>query len=474
MPRTSKALLTSLHRPGQDRPLERVLADNEAKIQTFPFYGAATNSSMAIPAGLPDSDVAKCLEFIGASRKILLIGETRQELLGALGEHGCQVQCLGLSPNGRGSVAVLPDGLREHGFEAIVLDRALERLGDPAELLFTAREALADRGFILAVLPNRTYGVRRLIRLRDRPSNGERPELLGFRLEQARELFSANGYRVEAIDAIRRPIFGSANGLPGVSRAEFPPAVVDEVESDPNADVYEFVVKAVPSAAAIPAAPTEVETFPSALEERLAALAARRTAQAAELLALRTQLREVEERAASAEATALRLAADVSERDSALEAFARERAALNDELDETRRQATALTTDLSKLFDRLGEQQRQYDDLHRYSDRTIGELRGQLASLQERDRSVTAQNQELRDREAAMREQLREADRQAFEQSCEVTRLTHELTDRAEELVAKMQAESAEIAELVDTVQSSRFWQFKRWFGRFRARSLGL
>ena len=45
------------------------------------------------------------------------------------------------------------------------------------------------------------------------------------------------------------------------------------------------------------------------------------------------------------------------------------------------------------------------------------------------------------------------------------------LLDQTEDTIADMQAESAQLVMLIDTVQSSHFWKLKRWLGRLLGRN---
>ncbi|HKE37847.1 MAG TPA: hypothetical protein VKB39_10445, partial [Candidatus Baltobacteraceae bacterium] len=90
--------------------------------------------------------------------------------------------------------------------------------------------------------------------------------------------------------------------------------------------------------------------------------------------------------------------------------------------------------------------------------------------LVEREREM--REREMREREAEMRERLAEFERRSNQENnglrARVEAAEAALAAQTDAVIASMQAESAQLSKLVDTVQSSHFWRFKRWLNRLR------
>ena len=98
---------------------------------------------------------------------------------------------------------------------------------------------------------------------------------------------------------------------------------------------------------------------------------------------------------------------------------------------------------IAHLTERAERGGRELEQLRATSASDIQRLEAQIAN-------VTAYGQE-------MREMLAAAERR--------------LLDQTEDTIADMQAESAQLVMLIDTVQSSHFWKLKRWLGRLLGRN---
>jgi chromosome segregation ATPase len=105
----------------------------------------------------------------------------------------------------------------------------------------------------------------------------------------------------------------------------------------------------------------------------------------------------------------------------------------------------------------------------------------QAARLEDQRLDATAQVERLKDelvktagRAARLEEELAERSRIAAVLQNDLAETERRLLMQTEELCATTQAESAQLAMLIDTVQSSRFWKFKRWLQRFRSRAFGV
>ncbi len=171
----------------------------------------------------------------------------------------------------------LPATLGQERFDAIVLGDVLEHLSEPGDVLRRLRPLLAPGGSIVASIPNVAHGSIRLNLL-----NGEfrytdvglldRTHLRFFTRRSLESLFEEAGWvvvesRTTTVDPLAAPE-GPITPDPGEED------IVARVQADPDAHVYQFVVRAVPDDA--DHALRELRSRERALEEELAHL--RRTA----------------------------------------------------------------------------------------------------------------------------------------------------------------------------------------------------
>jgi chromosome segregation ATPase len=109
-----------------------------------------------------------------------------------------------------------------------------------------------------------------------------------------------------------------------------------------------------------------------------------------------------------------------------------------------------------------------------YTDEIRAEAEARARDCEALGRDVVRAVEQLREYEAQLSESQRHvasaiAERDELrERVADTERL---LLDQAESAMAAMQSESAQLALLIDTAQSSRFWKFKRWLSRLRPRS---
>ncbi|HEY5427019.1 MAG TPA: hypothetical protein VIJ77_10745 [Candidatus Tumulicola sp.] len=114
-------------------------------------------------------------------------------------------------------------------------------------------------------------------------------------------------------------------------------------------------------------------------------------------------------------------------------------------------------------------------------DAELTETAQAVARLEDERLDATAQTERLKgeliktaEHGARLEEDLAERGRSAAALKDDLAEMERRLIVQTEELCANTQAESAQLAMLIDTVQSSRFWKFKRWLHRIRARAFGI
>ena len=141
--------------------------------------------------------------------------------------------------------ASLPELLGNRDFDVITLGSVLQRLRQPTRLLDSLRGLLRDGGLVVAVAPNVAHGAIRLALLGGQFDGGEGAGLRMFTAKTIDELFLSAGYRIETLARTKAPIFDGSSLVPHLQRDDFEPAVIAEVELDPEAETLQFVVRAV-------------------------------------------------------------------------------------------------------------------------------------------------------------------------------------------------------------------------------------
>jgi 2-polyprenyl-3-methyl-5-hydroxy-6-metoxy-1,4-benzoquinol methylase len=136
-------------------------------------------------------------------------------------------------------------------FDAIVFADVLEHLRDPGTVLQRIRPFLADGGAVIASIPNFAHGSVRLALLggefhyRD-TGLLDRTHLRFFTRETVEDLFETSGYVITQWLRRRLAIEASEIGPPD---RPVPQVVHDWLAAEPEVTTYQFVVRAVPSAA---------------------------------------------------------------------------------------------------------------------------------------------------------------------------------------------------------------------------------
>jgi len=149
------------------------------------------------------------------------------------------------------NVRSLADVLQERRFDVAVFGGILEHLRDPVRVLREARSFLSDDGFAIVSIPNAAHGNVRLSVLRgefDDDALGllHHAHLRRFTLRSIRELCVRAGYRIDAVERTKVPLFVESRLVPHVDEGDFSPDVVAEIRRDGEHDTLQFVLRASP------------------------------------------------------------------------------------------------------------------------------------------------------------------------------------------------------------------------------------
>lgn len=284
------------------------------------------------------------VELIGGTKRVLDVGCATGYLAQALVERGCTVSGVeldeaaaeGARPHlerlvlGDLETMDLAEAFGDDRFDVVVFGDVLEHLRDPLPVLRQAKALLADRGSVVASIPNIAHGSVRLALLAGRFDYQDlglldSTHVRFFTRSSVEDLFREAG--MVPID-VRRTTAGFFDTPVPVSEAEFAPEVVDAVRADPESATYQFVLRAVPDDAE--AAVGKLRADAEAMRDRIAVLAD-------ELAVTRTRAEESQARAEDAEKRAAdletRLAGTVEELDGVRAEFEEVRAHLDEVLD---------------------------------------------------------------------------------------------------------------------------------------------
>jgi 2-polyprenyl-3-methyl-5-hydroxy-6-metoxy-1,4-benzoquinol methylase len=287
------------------------------------------------------------VELVGGSKRVLDVGCATGFLARALGERGCTVSGLEFDAEAAeearphleklvvGDVETLDlaeafaDSLAHARFDVVVFGDVLEHLRDPLAALRNARRVLADRGSIVASIPNVAHGSVRLALMAGRFDYQplgllDSTHIRFFTRASIEELFREAG--MVPVD-VRRTTAGFFDTPVPVAESELAPEVVDAVLADPESATYQFVLRAVADDA--DAAVARLHASDESLRARVADLEA-------ELASVRRQGQE-----------ALARAEDADKRAADLEARLTGTA---EELDQARAELYRVDTELERLL----------------------------------------------------------------------------------------------------------------------------
>ena len=139
--------------------------------------------------------------------------------------------------------------LGERRFDAVLFADVLEHLRDPGSVLERIRPFLAEDGIVVASVPNIAHGSVRLALLSGefryrRTGLLDDTHLHFMTRETLQELFERSGFLVT--DWVRQRL-GIDDSEISYPKGSLPPGVREWLDRDPEAQTYQFVVRAVPS-----------------------------------------------------------------------------------------------------------------------------------------------------------------------------------------------------------------------------------
>ncbi|MCU1595162.1 MAG: methyltransferase protein, partial [Frankiales bacterium] len=208
--------------------------------------------------------------LVGEGQTVLDVGCATGYTASVLRARGCRVDGIEYDPSVAQEAAKHVDRLEvgdvqamdlvglfgAASYDAIVFGDVLEHLTQPEAVLRACLPLLKPGGAIVASIPNVAHGAVRLALLKGRfayTSTGllDETHVRFFTRDTVLGMFDAAGY---AVVDLRRTRLGVFETEVRVAEGDYPAAFIAEVSADPEATTYQFVLRAVPSAAADPAA----------------------------------------------------------------------------------------------------------------------------------------------------------------------------------------------------------------------------
>lgn len=378
------------------------------------------------------------------------------------------------------SAASSPDRAVRAPYEAIVLTDVLTYVKNPVRLLRQCGRLLASGGCVVATVPNFGYGGVRLALLsgaydefaREYEAN---PQIRFFTLDRIGTLLNRAGYRLERALRYSVPWEGV---LEQPQHEDLDPGVVRQIQRDPDNATLTFVLKLVPIVQTV-TPPAEPDERAAALETRLEHV----ETQLKSSTALNTELREAG-RALREQVADLRHKARVAEQlQGALDVALTDLAAAYSTRDDLLMRIHAADTELDRLTaerealaSTLAQTGRRDEILLtriRAADTALNRLDAERTELTRALAQMRSENGEL----VARADAAEAAARRLDEERNDLKRQNAELVKRAEnaertalelanELLDAAKTEVQQLSELIDIVQRSRFWRFKRFAGR--------
>ena len=210
----------------------------------------------------PGTSHALMVELVGSNKRVLDVGCDTGYLGVTLKALGSTVTGLEVDPVTAEEAAKhldrvvvadlenveLSDLVGESGYDVVVFGDVLEHLRDPLPVLRSARRLLTPGGSVIISTPNVAHGDIRLALLQGRWDYTK----VGILDDTHTRFFTRAGLVRFLTDAgfvladlrrTRAPLFSTETG---VREEDFDPALVESLRLDPEADTYQFVLRAVP------------------------------------------------------------------------------------------------------------------------------------------------------------------------------------------------------------------------------------
>jgi 2-polyprenyl-3-methyl-5-hydroxy-6-metoxy-1,4-benzoquinol methylase len=249
---------------------------------------------------------AFALELVGHGKRVLELGPAAGHVTRVLINRGCDVVAIEADPEAALSLenvaecivgdlcdpSVIVKVAEDGDFDVVLAGDVLEHLPDPLAVLRACRQVLLPGGYVVISLPNIAHADIVLSLFAGRFNYNEtglldRTHLRFFTSDTIDELLLQAGFQMLDLRRVLRPVFETELGL---DPAEFPRDVVEQALAAPEAETYQFVLRATPHSGDVEIAGLAVRALTS--EEALRREHIARVAAEAEAASLRVALVE--------------------------------------------------------------------------------------------------------------------------------------------------------------------------------------
>jgi 2-polyprenyl-3-methyl-5-hydroxy-6-metoxy-1,4-benzoquinol methylase len=201
------------------------------------------------------------VDLVGRDKHVLDVGCSTGYVARGLIARGCTVSGLELEADwaeeardvldklviGDLDTMDLVEAFGEESFDVVVFGDVLEHVKDPGAVLLQTRRLLRPKGSVVISMPNVAHGDLRLSLLAgywDYRDVGllDETHLRFFTKKGVERLMRRAGYFIVDLRRVRVPMFSTELSM---TREHFDPAVVRQLEADPEIDVYQYVFRAL-------------------------------------------------------------------------------------------------------------------------------------------------------------------------------------------------------------------------------------
>lgn len=212
-----------------------------------------------------NSTFKKMLDFIGSNKRVVDFGCATGYFAKELKKYNCVVTGVDVNQNATKVASefckevfvadldfvsvskILP----QQEFDVAIFGDVLEHLRNPWKVLEETKNILKPNGFVVASIPNIAHGAIRLALLQGKFEYMQygildSTHLRFFTRKTVIDLFEKSGYLVKDINLTKIPIFADSFVLPKIDKNQFSHEIIEQIESDEDADTLQFIVLAVP------------------------------------------------------------------------------------------------------------------------------------------------------------------------------------------------------------------------------------
>lgn len=434
----------------------------------------------------PATEAALVGDLIPGGTSVLDLGGGAASFTETLTARGCSIEHVALAGLEQGSLESIAAA---SAYDVILLSDVLGFVREPEKLLQDCRSLLAPDGFIVASVANFGYGAVRLAMLAGSfeklaYEQERNPRMHFFSAEVLNDVFKRAGYRSDELLRLSAP-WDDAVADP--RHAHVDESVIRQLKRDPENTTLMFVLKASPALRVMPQ-PVQAPPTVEGLQRELAAAGA----ELESALNLVEQLREAG-RALQQQNAALRRTRPVPDTQEA-ESLRTELAAarhLQAELTQRIQRLSGELTDMRRIAE---ERSRESEHLQDALEDALLNLAGVTASRDEfaaRLHALDSEMAELKKRFSELQQgyvvqlkRLEDADGRNADlvKQIELARAQNAATlERAEKaegrlltqtngLLESTALEIQKLSDLVNVVQTSRFWKLKSLAAKFLGR----